>query len=345
MRALVLEKVGKLSIREIAICEEMGPADVRIAVRCVGICGSDVHYYRHGGIGPFVVKEPMVLGHEAAGVVLEVGSDVKGLAVGDRVCMEPGVPDLASRPSRLGMYNLDPSVRFWATPPIHGVLRPEVVHPEAFTFRLPEEVGLEEGALVEPLAIGMHAATRAALKPGDVCVVLGAGTIGMVTILSALAGGASRVVAVDLKQPKLDIAAGFGAVTPVNLEREDPVHVVRGLTGGWGADCVFEASGSAGAAEALFDLVAPGGKVVYIGMPAQGTVPLDIVAAQAKEARIETIFRYANMYPRALNLLGSGRIDLKPLITDTYPFEDGMEAFEYAADPKPTSVKVQIRMG
>ena len=158
MRALVLERAGELSLREIAIEERMGPRDVRIAVRAVGICGSDLHYYEHGAIGPYVVREPMVLGHEAAGMVVEVGAEVEGLKAGDRVCMEPGIPDPRSKAARLGMYNLDPSVRFWATPPVHGVLRPEVVHPADFTFRLPENVGYGEGAMVEPLAVGMHAA-------------------------------------------------------------------------------------------------------------------------------------------------------------------------------------------
>ena len=344
MKALVLEKAGELSLRDIAIPEKLGPQDVRIGIRNVGICGSDVHYYTHGAIGPFVVKEPMVLGHEGSGEILEVGSEVTDLRIGDRVCMEPGVPDPTSRPSRLGMYNLDPSVRFWATPPIHGILRPSVIHPAAFTFKLPDGVSFAEGAMVEPLAIGMHAASKAAIKPGDVAVVIGAGTIGMVTILAALAGGCSRAAVLDLKQPKLDMAKDFGSVTPINVEKEDPLDAVRELTDGWGADLVFEASGAAKAASGLFDLLCPGGRVVYIGMPSEGVVSLDIVAAQAKEARIETIFRYANMYPRALNLLGSGKIDLKPMISETFPFADAIRAFEYAADPKPDSVKIQIQM-
>ena len=127
-KALVLEKKRQLSLREIELEDELGPTDVRIRVHTVGICGSDVHYYTHGRIGPFVVEAPMVLGHEASGTVIEVGKDVHSLAVGDRVCMEPGIPDPTSRASRLGAYNLDPGVSFWATPPIHGCLTPEVVH-------------------------------------------------------------------------------------------------------------------------------------------------------------------------------------------------------------------------
>src|SRR3546814_13645099 len=142
MQALVLEEKGVLSLREIDLPLEVGPEDVRIAVHTVGFCGSDVHYYTHGAIGPFVLREPMVLGHEAAGTVVEAGVDVKHLKVGDRVCMEPGIPNMSSRASKLGIYNVDPDVRFWATPPIHGVLAPYAVHPAAFPYSLPDnEIG------------------------------------------------------------------------------------------------------------------------------------------------------------------------------------------------------------
>ncbi|MFL7807894.1 MAG: NAD(P)-dependent alcohol dehydrogenase [Anaerolineae bacterium] len=343
MRALVLERAGELSLREIAIEERMGPRDVRIAVRAVGICGSDLHYYEHGAIGPYVVREPMVLGHEAAGMVVEVGAEVEGLKAGDRVCMEPGIPDPRSKAARLGMYNLDPGVRFWATPPVHGVLRPEVVHPADFTYKLPENVGYGEGAMVEPLAVGMHAAKKAAIAPGDVAVVIGAGTIGMMTVLSTLAGGCSQVIVSDVVQPKLDLAQTFGPVVPVNVREADLAAVVDEVTEGWGADVVFEASGNGKAAAGALDLVCPGGAVVFVGIP-EGPIAYDVVAAQAVEARVEHVFRYANVYPRALALLGSGQIDVKPMITDVYPFEESIEAFEFAREMPPTSVKVQIVM-
>ena len=201
MQSLVLEKTNHLSLRPLDVDEPMGARDVRIKVHTVGICGSDVHYYQHGRIGPFVVDAPMILGHEASGTVAEVGPAVTNLRPGDRVCMEPGIPDPNGRATRLGMYNLDPAVRFWATPPVHGCLRPQVVHPAAFTFKVPENVGFAEAAMVEPLAVGMHAANKANVKPGDVAVVTGAGPIGMVTALAALAAGCSRVVMTDVQQP------------------------------------------------------------------------------------------------------------------------------------------------
>jgi len=343
MQALVLEQTNQLSLREINIEETLGPYDVRIAIRNVGICGSDVHYYQHGRIGPFVVQEPMVLGHEASGSVVEVGSQVTHLKAGDRVCMEPGIPDPNSRPTRLGMYNLDPAVRFWATPPVHGVLRPSVVHPANFTFRLPDNVSYAEGAMVEPLAIGMHAANKAQIRPGDLAVVTGAGTIGMMTALAALAGGCSRVVITDVQQPKLDLAATLGPITPVNITRQSLAEVVHEMTDGWGADIVFEASGNAQAAAKVFEPLCPGGRVVLIGMPGD-PIPYDVVAAQVKEARVEHIFRYAHVYPRALALMGSRKIDLRPLITDRFGFKDSIRALDYATNLPPTSVKVQVEL-
>ena len=222
MRALVLEKERSLALRDIDLPLEIGPRDVKIAVDTVGVCGSDVHYYTHGRIGAFIVKSPMVLGHEAAGTIVEVGPEVKSLKVGDRVCMEPGVPDMASRASRIGLYNVDPSVTFWATPPVHGCLTAYVVHPEAFTFKLPDNVSFAEGALVEPFAIGMQAASKAKIAPGDVAVVIGSGTIGIMVALAALAGGCARAIVTDLVQEKLDIVGRYPGVTTVNAQDEEP---------------------------------------------------------------------------------------------------------------------------
>ncbi len=343
MQALVLEQTNLLSLRDINIDEPLRPNDVQIAIHTVGICGSDIHYYTHGRIGPFVVEEPMVLGHEASGTVLEVGGDVTGLEIGDRVCMEPGIPDPNSKATRLGMYNLDPAVRFWATPPIHGVLRPTVVHPANFTFKVPDNVSLAEAAMVEPLAVGMHGAMKAQIKPGDVAVVFGAGPIGMVTALAALAAGCSQIIMTDVVQPKLDLAATLGPIIPVNVAMQDLTELVFDLTDGWGADIVFECSGSIQASSGVFESICPGGTVVLIGMPLE-PVPYDVVAAQVKEARVEHVFRYAHVYPRALALMGSGKIDVNPLITDTFSFQDSIEAFDFATVMPPTSVKAQIEL-
>src|SRR3982751_6854408 len=221
MRALVLEKQQQLALGAIELPMDVGPGMVKIKIQTVGVCGSDVHYYTHGRIGPFVVNAPMVLGHEAAGTVVEVGAGVTNLKAGDRVCMEPGIPDPNSRASRLGLYNVDPAVSFWATPPVHGVLTPEVVHPANYTFKLPDNVSFAEGAMVEPFAVGMQAASKARIAPGDTAVVLGAGPIGTMVALAALAGGCARVIVADLAQPKLDIAAQYQGVIPVNIREKN----------------------------------------------------------------------------------------------------------------------------
>jgi D-xylulose reductase len=344
MKALVLERKGELSLRDYDLPRAVGPHDVRIAIKTVGVCGSDVHYYTHGKIGPFVVNAPMVLGHEAAGIVIEVGSEVHHLKAGDRVCMEPGIPDPNSKASKLGIYNVDPAVQFWATPPVHGCLTPEVVHPAAYTYKLPDNVSFAEGAMVEPFAIGMQSALRARIKPGDIAVVIGSGTIGMMVALAALAGGCARVIISDLAQAKLDIIGKYPAVETVNVATHDLVAEVAARTGGWGADVVFECSGSAKAIIDLPRIVAPGGTIVLVGMPVD-PVPVDIVGLQAREARIETVFRYANVYDRAINLIASGKVNLKPLITATLPFDDSIKAFDRAVEQRPTDVKIQIRLG
>ncbi|MBW6423741.1 NAD(P)-dependent alcohol dehydrogenase [Rhizobium sp. XQZ8] len=342
-QALVLEKKGLLALREIDLSTTPGPGDVKIAIDTVGVCGSDVHYYTHGAIGPYVLREPMVLGHEAAGIVVEIGSEVKNLKVGDRVCMEPGVPNLSSRASKLGLYNVDPDVRFWATPPIHGVLTPEVVHPAAFTYKLPDNVSFAEGAMVEPFAIGMQAATRARIQPGDVGAVIGAGPIGIMVALAALAGGCARVFVSDLSAEKLKIAGQYPGIIPVNIKERTFAEVIAEATGGWGADVVFEASGSPRAFQGMFDLVRPGGAFVLVGLPVE-PVPFDVASAISKEVRIETVFRYANIFDRALELIASGKVDLKPLITGVFDFKDSIAAFERAAAGNPSDVKLQIKL-
>ncbi len=343
MRALVLEEKNHIQLRDIEITEELGPNDVRISVRTVGICGSDIHFYRHGKIGPFVLTEPMVLGHEASGKVIEVGSNVTNLKPGDRVCMEPGIPPEGSRALREGIYNLDPHCTFWATPPTHGSLRYELVHPAAFTYKLPDNVTYEEGALVEPLSVGMHAVTKAKIVPGDVAVVIGAGPIGIVTALCALAGGCSRIIISDVQQPKLDRAATMGPITPVNTSKEDLQKVVDEVTGNWGADIVFECSGHAKEAGQAFKYLRPNGVLVHVGIPME-PVTHEVIDAMVKEARIEHVFRYAHVWPRVLSLMETGRLNATSLITDRFDFEQAVDAFDFASDMPPTSVKVQINL-
>lgn len=341
MKALVLERVGELALRDIDLAQTMGADDVRIRIHTVGVCGSDVHYYTHGRIGDFIVNAPMVLGHEASGTVMEVGANVTHLKAGDRVCMEPGVPDPKSRASKLGLYNVDPAVTFWATPPVHGVLCPEVVHPASFTYKLPDNVSFAEGAMVEPFAVGMQAAKRAKIEPGDTAVVIGAGTIGIMTALAALAGGCSRVIISDVSATKLAIAAAYDGITGVNIREQSLQDFVARETDDWGVDLVFECSGAAAAMKDLFKIVRPGGTIVFVGLPPE-PVAVDISAATARECRMETVFRYSNVFDRALALIGAGKVDLKPLISGSFTFDQSIAAFERAAEGRPEDVKLQI---
>ena len=343
MKALVLESAKKLSLRDFDLKENVGPNDVKVAVKACGICGSDIHYYLEGAIGDFIVKEPMILGHEAAGVIEAKGENVKHLEIGDLVCMEPGVPDMQRHEVLEGNYNLDPGIVFWATPPVHGCLRETVVHPARFCFKLPAGMTAAEGALIEPLATGIEAAKKANVKPGDVALVVGCGTIGIMCAITALAAGCGRVYISDVKQEKLDIAKTYANVIPVNISKTNLEEFIMKETGGLGVDVVFEASGSPRVYPDFFRTVRRGGKAVLVGMM-NGTVPIDVAFLQVRGLSIETLFRYTNAFDRAVSLVGSGKIDVKRLVSKTFSFEESVAAYEFAAMAHPDVVKVMIEM-
>ena len=341
MKALVLNSPLDLAVRDIPDPGAPGPGEVRVRVQSVGICGSDVHYYEHGRIGDFVLRAPMVLGHEAAGVVEALGEGVESLAPGDTVAMEPGVPCGDCRECMTGRYNLCKDVRFWATPPYDGVLAENVNHPAALAFRLPDHMSTEEGALMEPLAVGVHACERGGVRPGCVVAVNGAGTIGCVTLLAALAYGASQVIVADVVPARLERARELGAAAVVDARSESLAEAVMAATGGRGADVGVECSGHPGGPQTLIDASAPAGRVVLVGMGPQPT-SIDTVAAMVKEVDLATVFRYANAYPTAIELTAAGRVPVAQLVTDRFEFEESVRAFEYARSPRPDTCKVMI---
>ena len=259
--------------------------------------------------------------------------------------MEPGIPDPNSRATRLGMYNVDPAVRFWATPPVHGILRPTVVHPEAFTFKLPDNVSFAEAAMVEPLAVGVHAATKAQVKPGDIALVIGAGPIGLVTALSALAAGCARVFVTDVDETKLELAARLGPITPINVAKRGPRRRRSSPppTAGASTSC-----SSAPAARApppgVFDpLCARRPRGVH-RRPDPTRSPTTSARRWCARRASSTSSATPTSFRAASPCSSSGAIDVKPLITRTFDFDDSVRAFEIAASAPKGEVKMQIEL-
>lgn len=303
-----------------------GPDDVLIKVQSVGVCGSDLHYYSKGNIGDFVVNFPFVLGHEAAGVVVEVGENVKTLKPGDRVCMEPGVPCMKCEECLTGNYNLCKDVRFWATPPYGGVLSEYITHPAAFTFKIPDNMSFTEGALVEPLAIGLHACNMGGVKLGHTVAIVGAGCIGLVTLLAAKAYGATKIIVGDVLDKRLAKAAELGAVT-VNTKENDFAEKVLEMTGGRGADVCIDCAGFNATVDACLTAAKRAGTVIIVGLGADRIDGFNTSIMSIKELTVKSIFRYRNLYPTAINAIADGRIDVEAIVSHRFTFDDTINAF------------------
>lgn len=315
----------------------LGPHDVRVSMKAVGICGSDVHYLKTMSCGPFIVKEPMVIGHESAGIIDEVGSEVTALAPGDRVALEPGTGCWRCDRCKEGRYNLCPDMKFFATPPIHGSLANKIVHPADLCFKLPDNVSLEEGAMCEPLSVGVYACRRAQVGPDTNVLVVGAGPIGLVSLLAARAFGAPRVVVVDVDRNRLSVAKELGAFATVQVSTktediEKEVEQIQKAVEGAGIDVTLDCVGFSKTMSTALCATRSGGKVCLVGMGhCDMTVPL--TPAAAREVDILGVFRYKNTWPQCLEFLSSGKIDVKPLITHRYGFsqQEVVDAFETSA--------------
>lgn len=310
----------------------------------VGICGSDVHYLLNGRIGEYILKAPMICGHEASGVVAKCGSAVKHLKPGDRVAIEPGIPCRMCEFCKSGRYNLCRDVVFNATPPDHGNLMRYYKHAADFCFKLPDHVSTEEGALLEPLSVGVHACRRAKVTLGSKVLVCGAGCIGLVSLLSAKSMGATQICVVDVVDDKLAMAKKFGAHATLNVRNgtvEENAKKVADLMGGIMPDITIECSGAESAIKLGIMATKAGGTVVLVGLgPPEVKVPL--VVAAMREVDLLGIFRYVNCYPLALDMIASGKVDVKPLITHRYKLEDTLKAFETARTGAGGAIKVMI---
>nr|CAH7714401.1 unnamed protein product [Callosobruchus chinensis] len=275
------------------------PNDIQVLLRMevVGICGSDVHYMTHGKIGPFVVEKPMVIGHEAAGTVIKCGKNVKHLKPGDRVAIEPGSPCRMCDYCKTGRYNLCPDMKFCATPPYDGNLCRFYVHDADFCFKLPCNMDFEEGTLIEPLSVGVHACKRANVKMGDLCVVFGCGPIGLVTMMSAKAMGAGKVLVTDVLDVKLAKAKQLGAdyILKVDSSWDDKktAKEIQAMLRGSEPDCCFDCTGGETIVRTALQSTGKGGKVVLIGM-GKFEMNLPLTPALTKEVDIRGIFRYNN---------------------------------------------------
>lgn len=307
--------------------------EVLVAIRDVGICGSDVHYYEHGRIGDYVVEDPLVLGHESAGTIVEVGAAVDGLVVGDEVALEPGVPCRRCSHCRRGDYHLCESVEFMATPPHDGAFTEYVVWPADFVYKLPESVSTADGALCEPLSVGIHACRRGEVGAGDTVVIMGAGPIGLLAMDAARAVGATDVIVSDVVSEKLERADDRGADLTVNVTDADLASAVGTYTDGRGADVVIEASGADPSIRSTIDVVSRGGTVVLVGLAAEATVPLDVLAIIDNELDVRGSFRYKNTYQAAVDMLADGVVDGAGLVDFERPLEAIDDAFEQAQDP------------
>ncbi|MEW6358913.1 MAG: NAD(P)-dependent alcohol dehydrogenase [Planctomycetota bacterium] len=342
MKAAVLHKPLDVRIEEVPV-PKPGAGEVLVAMRSVGVCGSDVHFYENGRIGSFIVREPMILGHESAGQIVALGPGVKNLKVGDRVAVEPGFPCRRCEFCKTGRYNLCPDVVFYACPPHHGAYCEYQAAAADFVFKLPKNVSYDEGAMVEPLAVGMHACNRAHVGPGDRVAILGAGPIGLVTLQSARARGATQLIAVDIDANRLKLARKLGATDLVNAAKSDTVKEVKCLTDG-GADVVMETAGAVPTTQQAVGCARNGGRIVLVGMPTKDSFEMPVIEAIVKEVSISGLFRYANMYPPSLGLVSSGAIDVKAMITKKFKLEDVPKALDFALHQGRKAIKIMINI-
>ena len=333
MRVAVLAEPGSIVVESRPV-PSPGPGEVLIEVRSVGVCGSDTHYFDHGRIGDHVVTGPLVLGHESAGVVVAVGDGVDPARVGERVAIEPGIPCRSCAQCLAGHYNLCPDMVFHATPPVDGTLAEYVTHLASFAFALPDSVSLDEGAMLEPLSVGIWACRRAGVAPGARVLITGAGPVGQLAAQVAVAFGASEVVVADVNTHRLSVASSLGATETVDVSSTSLTDAYAGRPG---PDVVLECSGHEGSTQAAIRVAAPAARVVLIGMGGD-TLALPLGDVQNRELWVTGVFRYANTWPTAIALVASGRVNLTPLATGHFDL-DGTQGALTAARTDPQAIK------
>lgn len=343
MKVAVMLGIGKMGFEERDI-PVPGDDEVLVKLEYVGICGSDLHYYESGAIGNYVVKPPFVLGHEPGGTVVEVGKNVKHLKAGDRVALEPGKTCGHCEFCRTGRYNLCPDVVFFATPPVDGVFQEYVAHEAGLCFKLPDQVSTLEGALIEPLAVGFHAAMQGGARAGQTAVVMGAGCIGLVTMMALKAMGVSRVYVVDIMEKRLQKALELGADGVIDAGRTDVVEEVGRLTEGKGCDLAIETAGTQITTVQTIHMTKKGATIVLVGYSKSGEMTLPMSLALDKELTFKTVFRYRHIYPMAIEAVASGKVNLKGIVTNEFTLDEAPKAMEYSVKNKADIVKAVIKI-
>jgi len=343
MRAAVMTGLGKIEITEAPI-PSPGPGEALIKVECVGICGSDLHYFEAGQLGARIVKPPFILGHEACGIVEKTGPDVANVKPGDRVALEPGRACGKCGFCRKGLYNLCAKVTFFGSPPTDGVFREYVAHDAALCFPLPRNLTPVEGALIEPLAIGFYAAMRSNAGIGMTAAVTGSGCIGLMSMLALRAMGVSNVYITDIEQKRLEKALSLGADAAINAKEQDVVEKIMELSGRAGCDLVIETAGTEITTIQAIQMTRKGAVVMLVGQSPSGRLTLPVTDAIAKELTFLTIFRYRHAYPIAIGAAASGAVSVRDVATHIYPFGDIQKAFEESLHDKANIVKSVIKI-
>lgn len=343
MKVAVMLGIGKMGFEERDIPKAKDD-EVLVKLEYVGICGSDMHYYETGAIGDYVVEPPFVLGHEPGGTVVEVGKDVKHLKVGDRVALEPGKTCGHCEFCKTGRYNLCPDVVFFATPPVDGVFQEYVAHKADLCFKLPENVSTLEGALIEPLAVGFHAAIQGDAHLGQRAVVMGAGCIGLVSMMALKARGVSEVYVVDIMEKRLEKALELGAAGVMNGAKEDVLERVKELTDGAGMDLVIETAGTEITTRQAIHMAKKGSNIVLVGYSKSGEMTLPMSLVLDKELTFKTVFRYRHIYPMAIDAVAAGKVNLKGIVTDVFGLDEAQKAMDYSVNNKADIVKAVIRI-
>ncbi len=343
MTAAVMTGIRQIGLQEREI-PVPGPGEVLIRVEYVGICGSDLHFYEHGAIGDVVVHPPFVLGHEVGGIVEELGPGVNNLKPGDRVALEPGRTCGHCEFCRTGRYNLCPDVVFYSTPPYDGAFQEYVTHEAGLCFRIPDSMDTMEAALIEPLAVGFHAAAQGSAHVGMTAAVMGAGCIGLVSIMALKAMGVTRIISVDIMEKRLSKALELGAAHIIDGSRKDAAEELLRLTDGKGTDLVIETAGTEATVRQAIRSSKKGSTIVLVGYSATGEMTLPLSMVLDKELTIKTCYRYRHIYPMAIEAVASGRVNLKGIVSNVFPLREIENAMEQSLRNKADIVKAVIKI-